>query len=234
MDDYSSPPLSAFSYPGVPRSALTFIPQDTTHRAIPGEHFEQLNIYARCMEDYGMLHTWMAFIDADEYLEETSNYTLRGMLEELEEDDEIGALAINWRMHSSAGLQKRPQSARESFVVCITDEDDEEGGASWNEHVKVIVKTTHALSPIGPHMWNLNHGNTVGEYGDIVSGPAFRYPITRDRIALHHYVTQSREEFEEKMMRGNAMDDPKGEQFWNQIEVEIPHVGCEEMVQYDP
>jgi hypothetical protein len=51
---------------------------------------------------------------------------------------------------------------------------------------------------------------------------------------LHHYAGKSREEYEEKMLRGNAMDDPKGEGFWNSLENGLPKVSCPEMVKYDP
>ena len=231
MDDLSNPPLSTFEYPGVPRSALTFVSQDPTTRA--GGHFEQIAIYARCMAHYGSLHTWMAFLDGDEYLEATSNDTLRDILEEFEEDENIGALAVNWRMHTSSGVLKRPVSARKSFVACISDEPDETGKPSDNQHVKVIVRTSHAASPVGPHMWRVR-GNVVGEHGDVVASEAWRNPITRDRIALHHYAVKSREEYEEKMFRGNAMDDPKGESFWDVMENVYPHVKCPEMAKYDP
>jgi hypothetical protein len=232
MDDASNPPLSTFEYPGVPRSVLTFVLQDPTTRA--GGHFEQIAIYARCMAHYGSLHTWMAFFDGDEYLETTTNETLHEILEEFEDDITVGALAVNWRMHSSSGVLRRPQSARKAFVECISDAPDKTGKSSDNQHVKVIVKTSHAGGPRGPHMWALREGNTVGEHGDIVVSEAWRIPITRDRIALHHYAVKSREEYEEKMLRGNAMDDPKGESFWDMMEHVYPHVACPEMAKYDP
>lgn len=236
MDDGSDPPLYTFEYPGIPRSALSFVLQDPTNRAsrVADGRFEQLAIYARCIEDYRSLHTWMAFIDNDEFFEMTSNDTLREILEAFEGNDTVGALAVNWRMHSSSGLLKQPESARKSFVNCITDEPDDTGTSSYNTHVKVIVRTASALSPIGPHMWNLKQGNTVGENGDIVESEAWRDPITRDRIALHHYGIKSREEFEDKMHRGNAMDDPRGESYWETMENVYHHVDCPEMAKYDP
>lgn len=89
--------------------------------------------------------------------------------------------------------------------------------------------------PMGPHMWVLKPGyQRVGEKGDVVESIAFRMPITRDRIALHHYVVKSREEYVEKMGRGNAMDDPKGEAFWDAVENRYPKEECREMARYDP
>jgi hypothetical protein len=57
---------------------------------------------------------------------------------------------------------------------------------------------------------------------------------SQESIALHHYAGKSREEYEQKMLRGNGMDDPKGEAFWNSLEYLLPHVNCTEMAKYDP
>jgi len=71
---------------------------------------------------------------------------------------------------------------------------------------------------------------TVGENGDVVNTEAFRVP-TRYRLALHHYAVRSKEEYEERMSRGN--DAPKDQKFWDHVE-HLPHVECPEMAVYDP
>ncbi len=80
----------------------------------------------------------------------------------------------------------------------------------------------------------LDEAQTVGENGDVIDTIAFRSPITRNRVGLHHYALKSREEYEAKIQRGNAMDDPKGDEFWNKMEYEFPHENCTEMAAYDP
>jgi hypothetical protein len=110
-----------------------------------------------------------------------------------------------------------------------------DGEQTANVHVKSIVKTSHAGAAINPHTFNLRpNTNTVGENGDIIHSQAFREPITRDRVSLHHYAVKSRQEFEEKLQRGNGMSDPKTENMWEEFENVIPHVSCTEMVRYDP
>ena len=87
---------------------------------------------------------------------------------------------------------------------------------------------------MGPHMWFLKEGyHTVGGHRDVVESIAFRMPITRDKMALHHYVVRRREEYVEKIMKGNAMDDPKGEAFWDAVENKYVKEACFEMVKYD-
>jgi len=177
----------------------------------------------------------MAFIDADEFFETTSKETLSQILRSLEKDQTIGALGVNWQMHSSGGLLARPKSARKSFTTCIWDDPGHDGENSNNTHVKSIVKTSKYERPKNPHLYVLKDGaQTVGEKGDIIDSEAFRRPITRDRIALHHYAGKSRAEYEEKMLRGNAMNDPKGELFWNSLEYGLPHVNCTSMAKWNP
>lgn len=88
---------------------------------------------------------------------------------------------------------------------------------------------------MNPHKFATSEGSyTVGENGDHIDAYAWRRPITRSRIGVHHYAVKSREEYEQKMMRGNGMSDPKGEEFWEEMENGLPHVNCSEMAAYEP
>jgi hypothetical protein len=90
MDDGSEPPLSTFEYPGVPRSALTFTYQEraTRHPQM------QTMFYSWCLERWNTNHTWMAFIDGDEYLGTPGKETLLEVLASFEDDESIGALGV--------------------------------------------------------------------------------------------------------------------------------------------
>jgi hypothetical protein len=204
MDDGSTPPLSNYPIPSsIPTESVVFDYQYKEQRT--GSHSQQLTIYSRCIEKWGHLHTWMVFIDGDEFLEMTNpgkNETFPQLLEEFENEPNVGALAVNWRMHTSSGYLTRPDSVRQAFIHCIWD-----GPESNNSHVKSIVRTEFADRPVNPHLWYLKEGRaTVGEKGDVVDSEAFRIPISRERVGLHHYAGKSRQEYEEKMGRGNAMD----------------------------
>lgn len=82
-------------------------------------------------------------------------------------------------------------------------------------------------------MFGVSRWHTVRQDGDIVGSEVFKLPITRDWIALHHYEVKSRE-YEKKMHRGNTIDDPKRESFWDVMENIYPHVDCLEIAKYDP
>jgi hypothetical protein len=115
MDDRSKPPLSSFSDYGIPLSAITFkyneIPTDT--------QWMQYAIYNECAKLYGSNHTWLVFIDADEFIETKPNESLRSILREFDKVDSVGAVGVNWLIHTSSGLLSRPSSARKSFTTCI-------------------------------------------------------------------------------------------------------------------
>jgi hypothetical protein len=234
MDDGSHPALSTFASPnntyGIPTSALTFDYKPFGNKTIK---YMQYALDDRCIKVHGANHTWMGFIDADEFIETRGNNTLRGMLNELDAHPDVGALAINWRIHTSAGLLERPDSSRKGFTECIGDVPAEDG-SDWmdNKGVKSIVKVkSYKAPPMNPHQFYLYGGQkTVGEHGDILPYGASRVPITRDRISLHHYAIKSKGEFEEKMTRWSA----KGWGYWKHInEYRVLHQ-CNEMQKYNP
>ena len=235
MDDQSSPPLSSFVEDwGIPRSMLSF--QYYDKQAQHRDKVMQTHIYSECARLYGSQHTWMAFVDADEFFEaRKEGETLTSILREFGERDEIGALGVNWRLHSSANLTKRPDSMRKGFTSCVGDPEvlplDQLPDYKDNRLIKSVVKTALFEKPLSPHMFKTKNGtHTVGEHGDkIEDGDGIRQPITRDRIALHHYTLKSREQFEEKTKSWSM----KGWEYWDHIEG-LPQIHCEEMTKYDP
>jgi hypothetical protein len=234
MDDGSNPPLSTFEYPGIPRSALTFTYQDRETRVLE----QQIQAYKWCIERYREKHKWIAFFDGDEFLETPGKETFREILESFDGDDKVGGLAINWKVHTSSGILTRPPSARKAFNECVTDGTDDDGLIGLqqiNTHIKTVAKTSLVSAPMGPHRVYLNNGaETVGETGDIITTLGFRKPITRNRIALHHYAIKSMEEFQEKLHRGNGMSDDQSRGAWEYVEFNMTKVPCNEMVNYNP
>ncbi|OBT73177.1 hypothetical protein VF21_07913 [Pseudogymnoascus sp. 05NY08] len=233
MDDGSSPALATLNY-----SAFVD-PKAITHRYYhPALHvrYQQLASYNDCIRLFGHKHKWIAFIDADEFLHVYGNETLLDILKPYDDDETVGAFGINWQIHTSGGLLTRPPSTRKGFTRCIEDQDPNHPPTvgTENEHIKVLVKPPFSLGPDSPHKFKLKPGaRTVGEDGDTVDRFAWRVPITRNRVALHHYATRSREEYEAKISRGNGMGDPKGWDWWKHVEA-IGTEECLELAVLDP
>ena len=230
MDDGSQPPISIIPDYGIPRSAITFtyIPRTPIEeRPEPMHH----HIYGNmCIKDYGKRHTWMAFLDADEFLEMRNNQTLIQWLHDWEHNGTVGAVAAQWLTHNSAGLLTRPEGgARKNFDKCVVNDPNGE-----NKHVKMFVRTELFQQVNNVHHIGTKDGYMeVGEHGD-PTGP-FRDPITHDEWALHHYGVKSRQEFIEKQDRGNAnaLGKPIPESLWEGVE-DMDAIDCKELTDYYP
>lgn len=88
-----------------------------------------------------------------------------------------------------------------------------------HRHIKSVVQPRFTARMEGPHHGAFAPGYfAVTTSGSRVEG-AFAKKPTYKRLALHHYVVKSREDFEEKMARGNVMgEESRQESFWQQIE----------------
>jgi hypothetical protein len=223
MDDGSDPPLSDIPDLGIPREHVDFeYFNRTEHRPDMQDH-----VYNICAEKYRTNHTWMAFLDADEYLEMRGGETLNQFLEEYEKDKNVGSVTVSWLTHSSAGVLKRPKSCRKAYIDCVWD------GQGHNTMYKSIARLSLLDHTNRVHqMISTDGAVAVDEHGMPASGP-HRIPPTKDRIAVHHYALKSREEYQQKCDRGNAMDDPKDWTFWDSVEG-MAGVECTSMAEYDP
>ncbi|KAF7920748.1 uncharacterized protein EAE98_008777 [Botrytis deweyae] len=222
MDDGSDPPLSEMEDLGIPREHVTFQYFNKTEHT----RYMQEHVYKLCVEKYRSNHTWMAFIDADEYLEMTGKENLNEFLESYEEDEHVGAVYVSWMTHSSAGLLSRPKSVRQTYIDCIWD------GEGHNVQGKTIAKLSLYDGPNTVHQVRCKDGAIVVDENGI-KAPVRRYSPTRNRIALHHYALKSREEYQEKVDRGNAMSDPKNWGFWDSVEG-MAGIECLSMTEYYP
>ena len=101
-----------------------------------------------------------------------------------------------------------------------------------DRHVKSIVRTDKFDGLLSPHMFKLkDDAIPVGEDELIVSpGYAWRFPITRERIVLHHYAIKSRQEFQEKLDRWKG-ESVRNWPWWDKLEGG-PHLDCPEMARY--
>ncbi|KAJ3014239.1 hypothetical protein HKX48_005280 [Thoreauomyces humboldtii] len=242
MDDGSVPPLADNPDWGIPRDSIVFHHLTSKTRRSPDQRH---NAYDRCARLYGSLHTWMAMLDADEYLEMTGGgstiggrkekETLSSFLQDFEGSPDVGAVAVNQVIHTSSRLVTRPVSTRRSFTTCIQDQDDDHHGGGHNARTRRIVRTDRyvkAVGPSGTFVQLRNDSVTVGEDWDEVEGTT-RSPVTRGRIAVHHYAVGSWQQFQDKVRRGNGLGGRTGQWFWDDVE-NLPSRRCDEMAKYEP
>ena len=247
MDDGTDPPLSTakgLGEWGIPDSAITFHYFNRSERTGSMQHA----MYAHCHEWHGHQHKWFGFFDADEFLSMTSHHTtlpdgqreetLVSFLHTFDPDPSVGAIALNWLMHTASNLTHKPPTGglRAKFRQCLDNSPGNEAIDDNNTVVKCFVKSSH-FNGGGMHTFNLKNGSRhVGELGsddDSVSLPWTRKPVTHARIALHHFGFLSREHYEEKVQRGNAFDVQRTWKQWESVQ-NGSSVECGELAAYYP
>ena len=114
-------------------------------------------------------------------------------------------------MHTPSNQTHKPATGgvRANFRRCLDNSPSNEAIDDNNIVVKCFVKSSH-FEGGGMHTFNLKEGTRhVGELGvddNTVKLPWSRKPMTYTRIALHYFGFLSREQYEEKLQRGNAFD----------------------------
>jgi hypothetical protein len=227
MDDSSVPALDEFTDYGIPKEAIIF--KHYHHEQYPDFMYKQQFLYSECNRLYGDRHFWIGYIDADEYIEITDrNETLRSFLQSFEEYPHVGAVAMNWLVHTSSGHLTRQNSTRKAYTTCLSDDN-----YPWNDHIKSFVRPSYFDKPETPHyFFTKSPYITVGEKADPVFG-SFRSDKSRNRIAVHHYLLMSKQDYTEKLERGAADNSHRNWELWDQLE-NSTHVPCMGLANYIP
>ena len=166
----------------------------------------QMLVYNEAAQKYKFDCRYIAFIDADEFIFPKDNKSIVEVLHEvLDNKPFAGGLAINWHTFGSGGNEKADltKGVIERFKYRAEDkfEANKNGG---NAHVKVIVNPRIINYMSIPHNFNYFLGMyTVDENGKIIVG-YFNADVPDKKIIINHYFTKSKEEYANKVKRGNA------------------------------
>ncbi|KAL4447479.1 hypothetical protein ABPG75_004698 [Micractinium tetrahymenae] len=177
----------------------------------------QLYAYDQCLQQHGARHTWMGFIDVDEFLMFRDPWpSVQSLPRFLSEFAGPGAppnansgVGVHWLIFGSSGHASRPPSGvLRSYHRCLQ---------LWHaQHclVKTIVRTACTVAAEGPHSFKHNCTQPVLQTDRTpIHGARSDVPVHK-RLALHHYATKSRDEFALKMVRGSAMKRQRGWEYF--------------------
>lgn len=153
-----------------------------------------------CVENFGHLARWIAFLDDDEFLFPTQGGLLGDVLRQYEE---YPAVAVHWVMFGSDGHQERPTG------LVISNYQRSEG--SVNPHIKSIVNPRRIkgmASPPSTHYWIYKEHffkkqtRAVNERRQEI--PATLSPVEpcANVLRINHYWSKSYEDGLAKMARG--------------------------------
>lgn len=182
-----------------------------TEEVLAGDGNPQHRAYTLCLERYGASHTWMAFIDTDEFVIITSGGSLPELLRPFEA---FGGLGLNWLMYGSAGHRERPQGG----ILHNYDKCNPETGA--NIHIKTILQPARARGYLDPHHFTYrdNHRCVAVDKSAIPGDGPFSSPA-RHRVAyVAHFITKSWEDWQRKVARGSGDGRGKKLQLFNQFD----------------
>lgn len=160
----------------------------------------QPGAYQRAVVDYGSGYRWMMFIDIDEFVFPSKVATLPEVLRGMETEDLI---LLPWRVFGTGGLDDRDRTVS---VVASFHQSIDYGSQKLPARASKVkaVANPRAMKRADAHLPEMRQGSSpaVWSNGDPVANKRVEYAKSQ-QIHLHHYVSKSKAEFEEKMSRNS-------------------------------
>ena len=152
---------------------------------------EQCRIYNHALTTYGQRFNWMAFIDADEFI-----YPVSEPLKDILADyNHVGGLAVHWALFGSSGHLTRQPSVIDAYTH----------RAPFSDNASRLVKTIcqpHAVRKFDSTHWARYQPNYFAVDENQYRVPMGKEAFTGSRIRLNHYFCRSREDMQQKCVRG--------------------------------
>ena len=159
---------------------------------------------------------YMAFIDLDEFIFPKTNRRIVEVVDEiLSGNPNASGLSMHWQIFGSNGQDKADYSrgvlerftrrAPKDFSYIIKKDDNPSLLYSvGNVFLKVIANPRHVKEAHTHYMIYFDDYFSVNEIGTKLTQNPGSAPIVAEKIAVNHYFTKSREEFDLKHARGRA------------------------------
>jgi len=181
----------------------------------------QLAAYQYCYQHFGDFHDWIAFIDGDEFLYSPNEVSIKPTLDHYNQH-ELSAIGVYWLCFGSSNYKTEP-------LGLITENYRYRAPHNFgnNSHIKSIVKGRQKsnFSAINnSHYFSTLNGTFDTDLRPINHGYTGNPPVF-DKLIINHYVTQSREYFDNfKKLCGGADTSPqmvRDEMWWTTHDVNI-------------
>jgi hypothetical protein len=174
---------------------------------------KQLSAYHHCAARIKreQLHTWVAFLDLDEFLVLHQHQYIFELIEDVmikqrQQNDPsnqhhiiIGGIAINWYIFDyNNHTEYKPLPLTYRF---------QRRDLHVNQHVKTVVNIAQYQNPTDPHSFQYRDANAVAvdTHGHVVSHPTCFHPNGPTDVAvIHHMHLKSVEEYHQRCARGRA------------------------------
>ena len=179
------------------REILSEYPSSVTVRDWDGR---QPGAYQRAVIDYGFGYRWMMFIDIDEFVFPSKAATLPEVLRGMEREDLV---LLPWRLFGTGGLDDRDRTSSvvRTFRRCI---DYRSRNLPLRASAVKSIANPRAMRRGSPHQPEMRRGSRPATWsnGEASTDKENMYGESQ-RIFLHHYISKSRAEWEEKKSRNS-------------------------------
>ncbi len=179
-----------------------------TYIFYPGKA-RQYEAYSEAVRNFKFFCRYMAFIDGDEFILPRTGSGIVEVADEVFSKNPAAGLCINWQIFGSNGLEKADYSAgvlerfnrraKRNWVVPVKD-----GRPGGNAHVKTLANPRRIRFFPNPHFpaycESCRAIDAQGNFVDLF----FNDPPAVEKIVINHYYVKSKEEWENKVRRGNA------------------------------
>ena len=179
----------------IQRSSLVRLVTLTQWPLRPG----QLGAYRHFMDNYAAASDWVAFIDIDEFILPLREKTIGVVLDQRQD---FAAVLVHWRIYGPSGHDAPPDGLVIEAYKMRTPDD-----YHANRHIKSIVRCASLVDVThNPHAFVLR-GDACDASGRPVTNLAIQPVACHTDLVINHYHTRSRQEWAQKIPRGNAMFD---------------------------
>jgi hypothetical protein len=183
----------------------------------------QLAVYQYCYQNFSDLHSWIAFIDGDEFLYSPNEISILPTLNQFNQL-QLSAIGVYWKCFGSSNHITEPNG-----LITENYRYRAPNNFKSNSHFKSIVKggeKKYFSILNNAHYFRTKHGTYDTSLRELSHGLTNNDPCY-EKLIINHYATQSRYYFEKfKKHSGGADTSPnlvRSEEWWNTYNVNDIH-----------
>lgn len=165
--------------------------------------------YNHSYSNYGNQVDWMAFIDRDEFLFPTVETHLQPVLEKFNSMN-VSGLGAYWCCFGSSGHLVEPDGMLLKNYIHRGPTE-----LVQNRHIKSLIRGGQVgVKALGdPHFFKTPLG-TIDEKSRLISKGLSDHPPSYEQLRINHYVTQSRQFFEDFKQNSFLTRNGRSEEWW--------------------
>lgn len=177
----------------------------------PNFYWRQKNSYFDACKKASGTYTWLAFLDADEYIYLSEHNTITDFLDSYEK---CNAIALNWCIYgSSFRVLKDHIPIYQSFLFHSEKELDD------NTLVKSIIKPEfYTFNYSDPHKFHMHDEQYLDSTSNSFSWSGSTKPVEWGRARVNHYICRSMEHYVGRINRRLGADLSNSTVYWNHFD----------------